>query len=92
MLGQARFDKLELIQVGSVQTNLCWNNKQTTNNTLFRSLVHTYFKSLGYKIKVHQLTQMLFIHHYTSFGKLIKLNSVNIDKSTMFDQALIIRL
>ena len=33
-----------------------------TNNTLFRSLVHTYFKSLLYKLKVHQHLQLLFIH------------------------------
>ena len=36
------------------------------NNTLFRSFEHTYFKSWGYKIKVHQQLQILFIHHYPS--------------------------
>ena len=41
-----------------------------SNNTLFCSLVHTYCKSLRNKIKLHQQLQMLFIHHYTSSGKI----------------------
>ena len=65
-------------------------NKQT-NSTLFRSLVHTYFKPIIYKIKAHQQLQMLFIHHYTSSGKLIELNTANVDKSTILDQIFIIK-
>ena len=60
-------------------------NKQQTNSTLFRSLVHTYFKSLGYKIKVHRQLEMLFIHHHTSSRNLIKLTSANVEKSTILD-------
>ena len=39
--------------------------KQTVN-ILFRNLVHAYFNSLRYKIKLHQQLQMLFKRHYTS--------------------------
>ena len=42
---------------------------QQTNNTSFRSIVHTYFKSLGYKIKVHQQLEMLSVLQYTSSEK-----------------------
>ena len=63
-------------------------NKQTIN-TSFRSLVHACFKSLRYKIKVHQQLQMFFIHHCTSSGKLTKLNTANFDRSAILDQTLV---
>ena len=68
-----------------------WVTMEQTNNTLVRILVHTYSKSLIYKIKVLQQLQIIFIHHYTSSIKLIKLNTANIDTNTILDQTLIMK-
>ena len=66
-------------------------NKQT-NNTLFLSILHTCFKSLSYNRKVHQQLEVLSIHIYTSSGKtILKLNTVNVDKSTILDQTIIMK-
>ena len=34
---------------------------------------------------------MLFIHHYISSGKLIRLNTANFDRSTILDQILLMK-
>ena len=46
------------------------NNKSFISSQWTYTYIHTYFKSLRYNRKVHQHLEMLFIHHYTSSGKI----------------------
>ena len=48
------------------------NNKSFISSQWTYTYIHTYFKSLRYNRKASQQQEGLFIHHYTSSGKIIQ--------------------
>ena len=46
------------------------SNELFISSQLTYKYIHTYFRSLRYYRKVNQQLEMLFIHHYTSSGKI----------------------
>ena len=65
-----KLEKKDIKSLGMTSSVLSSYNNKQTNNTLFRSVIHTYFKSLRYNRNVHQQLEISFIYHYTSSGKI----------------------
>ena len=68
MLDKTSFNLKHVVELQPPYNNNNYNKSFISSQWTY-TCIHTYLKSLRYKRKVHQQLETLFIHHFTSSGK-----------------------